>query len=166
MKFKLLELNENMGKDVYDMYQDIPNGENNQTNECYGLTFDEYKEYLKKEVKRKNNKVTIEDTPTITYVMYVDDYPVGIICLRTKLDENWLKWSGNCYYKIRVNSRNKGYGTKMLSLALDEFKKMNFKDISIQSSKGNTASAKIIENNGGIFQKEENGTRYYIIKIK
>ena len=30
---------------------------------------------------------------------------------------------------------------------------------------GNVASAKVIENNGGIFIKEINGSRYYKIKL-
>ncbi len=43
------------------------------------------------------------DTPTITYIMYVNDVPIGYICIRTKIDDNWKKWSGNFYYAIRRN---------------------------------------------------------------
>ena len=44
--------------------------------------------------------------------MYVNEYPVGYIGLRTKNDENCNKWSGNFYYVIRLLERNKGYGGK------------------------------------------------------
>ena len=97
--------------------------------------------------------------------MYANDNPVGIICLRTQIDENWKKWSGNFYYKIRKSERNKGYGTEILRLALKEFKNLGFNEVYGQSSKGNIASAKVIENNGGIFIEEVNGTKYYKIEL-
>ncbi len=165
MKYELKELNENMGIDVYNMYQDIPTGENGQTNKCYGLTYEEYKQFLKEEISRKNNKVTLDDTPTITYIMYVNDYPVGLVGLRTEIDDNWKLWSGNVYYKIRTSERNKGYGTKILSLALDKFRELQFKEIYTNASAGNVGSAKVIENNGGEFLEDINGSRYYRIKL-
>lgn len=163
MKYELKELNENMGKDVYEMYQDIPNGENGQTNVCFGLTYDEYKEFIKKEVKRKYNKITYDDTPTIIYIMYVNNYPVGFIGLRMEIDDNWKIWSGNFYYQIRSTERKKGYCTKMLSMALDIFKNMGFREVFGNAPAGNVGSSKVIENNGGIFLKEVNGSRYYKI---
>ncbi len=51
----------------------------------------------------------------------------------------------------------------MLKLALIEFKKIHFKEIFCNSSAGNIGSAKVIENNGGIFLYENEGTRYYKI---
>lgn len=166
MTYYLRELDLNMGKEEYEMYQDIPAKESGSTNECYGLAFGEFHKYLEKEINRKNNKITYEDTPTITYIMYVDDKPVGLICLRTKIDDNWIKWSGNFYYKIRVSEREKGYGIKILQLALERFRKMGFKEVYGQSSKGNIASAKVIENNGGILLSEKDGTRYYKIVLE
>ena len=53
----------------------------------------------------------------------------------------------------------------MLKLALDEFRKMKFNEVLSQASAGNVASAKVIENNGGIFIKEINGSRYYKIEL-
>ena len=73
MNYYLKELDLNMGKDVYDMYQDIPAKESGSTNDCFGLNFDEFPKYLEKEINRKNNKVTYDDTPTITYIMYVNN---------------------------------------------------------------------------------------------
>ena len=163
--FILKELNKYMGIKEYEMYQDIPAKESGSTNECFGIPYEKFKEYLQKEINRKYNKVTSDDTPTITYIMYVDDNPVGIVCLRTQIDENWKKWSGNFYYKIRKSERNKGYGTEILRLALKELKNLGFNEVYGQSSKGNIASAKVIENNGGIFIEEVNGTKYYKIEL-
>ena len=166
MNCYLKELNLDMGKDVYEMYQDIPAKESGSTNECFGLSFDDFPKYLEKEINRKNNKVTYDDTPTITYIMYVDNNPVGLICLRTEIDDNWMKWSGNFYYRIRLSERKKGYGTKILSLALEEFRRLGFKEVYGQSSAGNIGFAKVIENNGGILIDEKDGTRYYRIVLK
>lgn len=124
--------------------------------------------YLVKELKqinRKNNEINFDDTPTITYIIYVDNYPIGYICLRTKINEQWRKWSGNFYYQVRSSERRKGYATKMLSLGLEKLKEMGFNEVYGQSSKGNIGSQKTIENNYGILLDEVEGTHYYKIKL-
>jgi len=165
MSCYLKELDLNMGKEEYEMFQDIPAKESGSTNECNGIPYEEFKSYLEKEINRKYNEVTYDDTPAISYIMYDDNKPIGLICLRTKIDDNRMKWSGNFYYRIRLSERKKGYGTKILSLALQEFKKMGFKEVYGQSSNGNVGSAKVIENNGGILLDEKDGTRYYKIEL-
>ncbi len=166
MKCELKELSLNLiDTFLYEMYQDIPNGENGQTNKAYGLTKKEFKQYVLTQIKRKYNQVTFDDTPTITYIMYVNGYPVGFICLRTKIDDNWLKWSGHFYYQIRTTERRKGYGTKMLALALEKLKELGFTEVYGQSSKGNIGSSKVIQNNNGIFINEINGSKYYKILL-
>ena len=165
MSCYLKELDLNMGKEEYEMFQDIPAKESGSTNECNGIPYEEFKSYLEKEINRKYNEVTYEDTPTISYIMYDDNKPIGLICLRTKIDDNCMKWSGNFYYRIRLSERKKGYGTKILSLALEEFRRLGFKEVYGQSSAGNIGSAKVIENNGGILLDEKDGTRYYKIVL-
>lgn len=163
MRYELKELNMQMGLMEYEMYQDIPLKESGSTNLCNGLPYEVFKNYLETQLSRKYQIVNYYDTPTNTYIMYVNDRPVGYIGLRTKIDENWKNWSGNVYYVIRKSERKKGYATKMLELALIEFKKMNFKEVFCNSSAGNIGSAKVIEKNGGIFLNEDEGTRYYKI---
>ena len=166
MKYELKELSLKLiDTFLYEMYQDIPSGENGQTNKAYGLTKKEFKQYVLTQIKRKYNQVTFDDTPTITYIMYVNGYPVGFICLRTKIDDNWLKWSGHFYYQIRTTERRKGYGTKMLALALEKLKELGFTEVYGQSSKGNIGSSKVIQNNNGIFINEINGSKYYKILL-
>lgn len=163
MKYELKELNMQMGLLEYEMYQDIPSKESGSTNLCNGLPYEVFKNYLETQLSRKYQIVNYYDTPTITYIMYVNDKPVGYIGLRIEIDENWKKWSGNVYYAIRLSERKKRYATKMLELALIEFRSMSFKEVFLNSSAGNIGSAKVIENNGGIFLNEDDGTRYYKI---
>lgn len=167
MNYELKELSLTLkNKELYDMYQDIPLKEPGSTNLCNGLPYEVFDSYLEKELARKFQKVSFYDTPTIIYILFVNNYPVGYIGLRTEIDENWRKWSGNFYYAIRKTERGKGYGNVMLKLALDEFRKMKFNEIESNVSAGNIASAKIIENNGGIFIKEINDSKYYKIKLQ
>ena len=57
MKYELKKLSLKLNsKELYDMYQDIPNGENGQTNNAYGLNEEEFRKYLLKQIKRENNK--------------------------------------------------------------------------------------------------------------
>lgn len=165
MQYELKELNMQMGLAEYEMYQDIPLKESGSTNLCKGLPYEVFKNFLETQLARKYQTINYYDTPTIVYILYVEEKPVGYIGLRTEMDENWKKWSGNFYYAIRLSERKKGYGTKMLELALAEFRKMGFKEVHANASSGNIGSAKVIENNGGIFLNEENGTRYYKIVL-
>lgn len=165
MKYELKELKMTMDKKEYEMYQDIPLKENGSTNLCYGLPYEVFKDYLESQIARKYQKISDYDTPTIIYIMYVNEKPVGYIGLRTEINEKWKKWSGNFYYVIRLSERKKGYGSKILELALKEFEKLNIEEVYGNSSKGNTASSKVIENNGGILLEEDNGTKYYKIVL-
>lgn len=161
MQYELKELNMNMGKLKYEMYQDIPVKESGSTNLCNGLPYEVFKKYLESQIARKYQNISYYDTKVITYIMYVNGLPVGYIGLRLDIDDNWRKWSGNFYYAIRLEMRNKGYCTKMLGLALDEFRKLGYTEIYGNSSNGNIGSRKVIENNGGIYLNEKDRTRYY-----
>ncbi len=165
MKYELKELNMDMDKNEYEMYQDIPLKESGSTNLCNGLPYEVFKNYLESQIARKYQMVSDYDTPTITYIMYVNENPVGYIGIRTVINDKWKKWSGNFYYAIRISERKKGYGTKILKMVLEKFKNLGFKEIYGQSSAGNIASAKVIETNGGILLEEVNGTKYYKIKL-
>lgn len=163
-KYELVELNLKMGKKEYEMYQDIPLKESGSTNLCKELPYEVFTIFLENQMARKFQRISYFDTPTILYIMYVDDNPVGYIGLRTEINEDWYNWSGNFFYVVRLTERGKGYGTKMLELALDEFRKMGFKEVYSVASENNVASSKVMENNGGILLKiDKNDRKYYKI---
>jgi len=154
-----------MGRPEYDMYQDIPAKESGSTNLCNGLPYEIFSNFIESQMARKFQNVSDYDTPTTISVMYVNDYPVGYIGVRTKINEQWQKWSGNIFYAIRKSERGKGYATKMLKLALDALRKDGWNEVLLQSSAGNVVSAKVIERNGGILLNEIDGTHYYKIEL-
>ena len=159
-KFYLKKLDLSMGKDEYEMFQDIPAKENGSTNLCYGIPFINFSSFVESQLAREFNKISDYDTPTIIYIAYVNSRPVGYFGIRTKINKQWNKWSGNIYYAIRKTERNKHYATRFLKLALEECKNLGIKVVYLQSSAGNIASQKVIENNNFILIKDD-GIRYY-----
>lgn len=160
--YKLKEINLQMGQIEYRMFQDIPAKENGSTNLCYGVPYANFGAYLESQMSRKYQNISKYDTPTIIYIMYVNKLPVGYIGIRTKLDNNWKKWSGNIFYAIRVSERHKHYGTKILELGINKCKDLGINPIYIQANKNNLYSQKVIENNGGkLYLKKE--SLFYVI---
>lgn len=92
---------------------------------------------------------------------------LGAIDIRHRLNDNLLFRGGHIGYGIRPSERQKGYATKMLSLALQACKTMGIQRVLITCAKDNTGSVKTIVNNGGILDSEgiDNGEcfqRYWI----
>lgn len=61
--------------------------------------------------------------------------------------------AGLLSYGVRPNERKKGYGTSLLSLLLEECKKLGFKKVSVSCFADNYGSKRIIEKNGGELDK-------------
>lgn len=79
---------------------------------------------------------------------------VGAVNIRHYLNEALLKASGHIGDGIRPSERGKGYGTKMIALALSECDKLGIKNVLMCCDKNNVASARTIIKNGGILENE------------
>lgn len=149
MNYKLELLNKNMDYSVYEMYQDIPKEEVGSSNKLNRCTLEEYFNYIEVFKNEENNINPILNTTTNRYVFFVNNYPVGEIGIRTTLNDFWINRGSQIFYKIRLSERNKGYGTKMLELALNECKKIGMKQVRINCDDNNLSSKRVIEKNGG-----------------
>lgn len=92
---------------------------------------------------------------------------VGAVNIRHYLNEQLLAVDGHIGDGIRPSERRKGYGTKMVALAVIECQKLGIQNILMCCDKVNTASARTIINNGGVLENEvdDDGTivqRYWI----
>ena len=93
---------------------------------------------------------------------------IGSIAIRNYLNESLLKTGGHIGYGIRPSERRKGYGTKMLALALEKCRELGFDKVLVTCDKDNTASAKTALRGGGVLENEiteEDGNivqRYWI----
>ena len=164
-KLHLKRVDINMGAAEYKMYQEIPDDEQGIKNEANGIELPYFKKYLKKQADRKSAILTDKQTPTLVYICYLGNYPVGDISIRTKLNQYWRDHSGNISFKIRPSVRNKGYGRQMLGLALDKCKKLGMSEVLLQCNNKNTPAKRVIENNGGVLLNDDGKSLFYKISI-
>lgn len=92
---------------------------------------------------------------------------IGVTTIRHRLTPALRKEGGHIGYGIRPSKRKRGYGTKILALALRKVKKMGIKNVLVTCDDDNLGSWKIIEANGGILKnkitiKSREVRRYYI----
>lgn len=79
---------------------------------------------------------------------------IGAVNIRHYLNDELIVSGGHIGDGIRPTERGKGYGTKMISLALEECEKMGIREILMCCDKDNIASAKTIIKNGGVLENE------------
>ncbi|MBE5966181.1 MAG: GNAT family N-acetyltransferase [Lachnospiraceae bacterium] len=96
------------------------------------------------------------------------DIFVGAVNIRHYLNESLLLNGGHIGDGIRPSQRRKGYATKMISLALEECRKLGIDRVLMVCDKNNIGSAKSIISNGGVLENEieVNGNmeqRYWIV---
>lgn len=79
---------------------------------------------------------------------------MGAVNIRHYLTDYLLQYAGHIGDGIRPSERKKGYATAMISLALEECKKMGIQRVLMCCDKDNVGSAKSIIYNGGILENE------------
>ena len=79
---------------------------------------------------------------------------IGRVSVRHELNENLSKIGGHVGYEIRPSKRRKGYGKRILELALKEAKRLELTKVLVTCDSYNIGSKKIIESNGGVFENE------------
>ncbi|MBO4930704.1 MAG: GNAT family N-acetyltransferase [Clostridia bacterium] len=79
---------------------------------------------------------------------------VGAVNIRHFPNERLLRNGGHIGDGIRPGERRKGYGTKMVALALEECDRLGIRDILMCCNRDNIASARTIVKNGGILENE------------
>ncbi len=113
-----------------------------------------YQDMLNRLKDRRNGiGISNRDVPATVYFIIDNHKVVGTIDLRHKLNDNYFSRLGHVAYYIKPEERKKGYATKALSLAMKKYKKHKMKNILITCFEDNYASRKVIEKNGGKFEK-------------
>ena len=75
-------------------------------------------------------------------------YFIGEIAVRHRLNEALARRGGHIGYGVRYAEWNRGYGTKMLALALEKAKELRISPVLITCNDDNLASARVLEKNG------------------
>lgn len=125
------------------------------------------------------NMRTSENLPdgyvNATYLWLVEaEIFVGEVSIRHRLTDALRTFGGHIGYAVRPSKWNQGYGTAMLSMALDyAHQSLDLHRVLVTCNDDNLASARIIEKNGGVLQDkiinviegEKRLTRRYWIDI-
>lgn len=82
----------------------------------------------------------------------VGDTIVGRISVRHELNEFLATIGGHIGYVVIPSERKKGYGTSLLSLAKPFIAALGLSSVLVTCDDDDTASIKIIESNGGVFE--------------
>ncbi len=80
----------------------------------------------------------------------VDDektYFIGEVSIRHRLNDALANRGDHIGYGVRYSEWNRGYGTKMLSMALEKAKEMQISPVLITCNDDNLASARVMEKN-------------------
>ncbi|MEK7509829.1 MAG: GNAT family N-acetyltransferase [Patescibacteria group bacterium] len=115
-------------------------------------TFDAYVEKILGQSKGDN---LLEGyVPQTTYWLVDGEEFIGTVRIRHRLDEFLQKVGGHIGYDVRPSKRGKGYGSKILELALPKAKEIGISHILVTCDATNVASRKIIEKNGGVLENQ------------
>lgn len=153
------------GIEIYNMLQEIASNDNGFHNKVYGMSYDQFKGWLEREYSVDNGNLENWMVPQSSYWLYDDEKPIGYGRIRHCLNDKLIETSGHIGYAIRGTEREKGYGIKILTLLLEECKKLNIKKVQIGANSDNIASNRIILKHGGVLIRSSNSKNFYHIDI-
>lgn len=164
-EFSLHLLSLTDGREIYNMLQDLPENEQGFHNMFNGLSFDEFKrELVSREKESRGEDLSEGKVPQSLYWFYVDNEPAGIVKIRHYLNDSLRQNGGHIGYALSPKLRGKGYGNKMLELALLEAKNLGIEDVLVVCNPDNYSSKAVILKNGGQLEKETDEDVLYWIK--
>lgn len=129
---------------AYDAYMQMGGGAYGMTNAREVDIFQKYEDYRLERNLRP-------DRVGSDYYWLVDtdtDCFLGEITIRHRLNEALLQRGGHIGYVVRFDQWNKGYGTRMLSLALEKARQMGLNAVLCTCNDDNPGSARVMEKNG------------------
>ena len=141
---------------LYKMHFEMGDEENGFTNPAFGISRDDFDQYIDELIDcSRGIGVNPEFVPQTTFWLMRGAYPIGISRLRHTLNESLRTAGGHIGYYIRPCERKKGYGHLILSLTLDRADLLSINPVLLTCDSDNTGSRRIIQNNGGLLERED-----------
>ena len=148
IQLKPLELAD--AEKLYEFFQQLPASENGKNNRAYGLSREEFKEWVKKQIDfSKGENLPNGYVPSTCYVLYVDGKPVGVGDLRHYLCPSLEKDGGHIGLHILPQYRGKGYGNILIREMLKKAKEKEIDSALIFNHDDNVPAWKTSEKMGG-----------------
>jgi predicted acetyltransferase len=79
---------------------------------------------------------------------------IGVSVLRYRLTPNLEDLGGHIGYRVHPGERRKGYGTFLLKMTLQKSREIGLTRVLVTCNSDNIASARVIQNNGGILASQ------------
>lgn len=152
---KLVKLDKSYKSQLFEMMDEWTRAEEKIV--PYSIIKVDYKDFEKylQSMETKENKEDGKVPDTTFFCLDTKrNIFVGAVNIRHYVNDELLMHVGHIGNGIRPSERRKGYGTKMISLALEECKKLGIRRVLMVCYKDNIASKKCIINNGGILENE------------
>lgn len=162
MEYELRQLSPDDGAGEYDMLQDIGSNEYGFTNEVNGMSYDDYRKWLKQQDDISQSKNLPENwIPQTTYFLYVDGKPVGVARIRHRSSDFLEKRGvGNFGYGIAKSFRGKGYGHILFQEIINKCRIHGYTKVKSFIHIENIASNRVFLKNGanlvGMFEGIQN----------
>jgi len=153
------------GREIFDMLQEIAANDNGFHNKVYGMSYEAFQQWTAEEYAIDSGNLPDWMVPQTSYWLYDDERPVGYGRLRHFLNDALRENSGHIGYAIRQTERRKGYGSAILTLLLEECRKMDIREVQIGANKDNVPSNKIIQKHGGCLLRCSGGKNFYRILL-
>lgn len=119
----------------------------------YKSAADDFSSYVRNLVfYSKGINLPLDHVPASTFWLVLADRIIGRSSLRHYLTSELEHEGGHIGYDIRPSERRKGYGKLILKLTLERARDIGLDRVLLTCDTDNTASAKIIERNGGVMQ--------------
>ncbi len=163
---ELRECSSRDGLDILEMLREIGPGENGFQNYAHDVRDEEFKDTIYRLIDVSRG-IGLEQrfVPQTVYWLYADGRPVGIAKLRRYLTDQLRINGGHIGYCIRPSERGKGYGIILLREVLKKAAEIKIPKALLTCDETNTASRRVMENNGGVLERIENKECYYWIKL-
>lgn len=146
----LQQLSSEDGILFYELLQRIGKNENAFSNPVSGMTFDQYKKWLKEwDSWSRGDSLPDGFVTQVSYWLMYKGEPVGFGKIRHDLTESSRAFGGNIGYAIDPNHRGKGFASEFLRLMLIKAREMNVQEILLTVEKYNYASKRVCEKNSG-----------------
>ena len=150
MKVQLRPLEMSDAEILYDFFQQLPASENGKNNYAHGLSREEFNEWVKLQVDHSLGK-NLQDgyVPSTTYILYINEEPVGVGDLRHYLCPSLERDGGHIGLHILPHYRGQGYGSILIQEMLKKAKEMGINSALIFNHDDNIPAWKLSEKMGG-----------------
>lgn len=151
----------------YLFVREMPVDENGLTNKWHGISREDFEAKALKEMIAFSKGEDIPEgfVPETFLFLWQDDEIVGQFRIRHHLCESLRVGGGHIGYFIRKEYRGKGYAKEGLRLTLQRARKIIPEDeIYLRVDKDNPASLRVMLNNGGYIEHEDEAKYYVRIK--